>query len=734
MALTSTSKAKLSTAGTQKLSSLVVPDSSWIGTFPVKKTTPTAVVKTPTVVAKPVATPTVGSTGYYTAQGKTLDEANALKNQYALDKKNLTNPWVPSQNGSTPTPSFTDYPSTGNGQPADQYWFKYNADGSIDTVGMGLESSQAYDARQQYAKFLTESANYDSGYDVEGKYNALLDSEWVNAKRGELDTIDKDVTSQKNAISAIENRAREWYGALTADQNARLIDAEASPSRQVLAQKLLEQQTAGEAYNRAKASADTKLNLYTAQQTYKDQQITRKATLLKDRISALDISQTQKDLLMKKLEAKMQDYKETTTYARTNGDINSTDPIARNKAITNAVSQVTSQYKSYPWFIQRPDNVIADAIETGLASGKYKNLQDAIQQELITPIQGKAGYQDILNSSINKNDGFQTFSVKNADGSETAYVMDKKTGQFNQVAGGGSNTGTITKPVSTQSTQFLQMPIDSQGGQCGYYANRAVGLNGEPWGDDTLAGRMKTYTDRTPAVGGLVFFSGGKYDQKNGHVSVVTAVNADGSITVKESNLKWDEKVSTRTIPASEATGFYNNTPLAQANKSTATQKPLSSDASKLYGYTSTGLRNVEAVQSLIDKMGAREFIVRYKAGDPSVKPFVDDLADTVGRIRSGGAVNSEEATRFVERFVSGLNLLWDNSGSIKQMLWSTRQEFLDTQTKMGIDTSGYTATPTSSTPAPASPAMDRNTITANLKAKGYTDAQIQAYLTKKGL
>lgn len=59
--------------------------------------------------------------------------------------------------------------------------------------------------------------------------------------------------------------------------------------------------------------------------------------------------------------------------------------------------------------------MIADAIETGLASGKYANLQDAIQKELLTPIQGKAGYQDIMNSAINKNDGFQTFSVKNAD-------------------------------------------------------------------------------------------------------------------------------------------------------------------------------------------------------------------------------------------------------------------------------------------------------------------------------
>lgn len=85
-----------------------------------------------------------------------------------------------------------------------------------------------------------------------------------------------------------------------------------------------------------------------------------------------------------------------------------------------------------------------------------------------------------MNSAINKNDGFQQFSVKNADGSETAYVMDKKTGQFNQVTGGGSSTGTITRPVSTQSTQFLQTPEGSQGGQCGFYANRAVGLNGEP--------------------------------------------------------------------------------------------------------------------------------------------------------------------------------------------------------------------------------------------------------------
>jgi len=243
---------------------------------------------------------------------------------------------------------------------------------------------------------------------------------------------------------------------------------------------------------------------------------------------------------------------------------------------------------------------------------------------------------------------------------------------------------------------------------------------------------MKTYTDRTPAVGGLVFFSGGKYDQTNGHVSVVTAVNADGTITVKESNLKGDEKVSTRTIPASEATGFYNNTPLAKANQnSTTTQKPLSGDSAKLYGYTSTGLRMADQVESLVNKMGAREFILRYKAGDPTVSTVVQDLADTVGRIRSGGAVNNEEATRFIERFVSNLNLLWDNTGSIKNMISSTRQEFLDTQSKMGIDVSGYT--PQVEQNANNS-SMSADTIRQKLKSAGYSDEQIATYLKSKGI
>lgn len=90
-----------------------------------------------------------------------------------------------------------------------------------------------------------------------------------------------------------------------------------------------------------------------------------------------------------------------------------------------------------------------------------------------------------------------------------------------------------------------------------------------------------------------------------------------------------------------------------------------------------------DTVEKLVTDLGARTFIAKYYAGDPSVKSAVDDLADTVGRIRSGGAVNSEEAKRFTDRFVSGLNMIYGDSTSIKNMISSTRKEFQDTQSAM---------------------------------------------------
>lgn len=125
----------------------------------------------------------------------------------------------------------------------------------------------------------------------------------------------------------------------------------------------------------------------------------------------------------------------------------------------------------------------------------------------------------------------------------------------------------ITTPVSQQSTDFLSMADGTKWWQCGFYANRAVWLNGEPWWDDTVAGRTKTYTDKTPRVWGLVFFWPWSWlgNAKNGHVAVVSSIEG-WMMTIKQSNADGkSETVSTQTISIGTATWFYNNTPLAKA-------------------------------------------------------------------------------------------------------------------------------------------------------------------------
>lgn len=47
---------------------------------------------------------------------------------------------------------------------------------------------------------------------------------------------------------------------------------------------------------------------------------------------------------------------------------------------------------------------------------------------------------------------------------------------------------------------------------------------------------------------------------------MIKAVNQDGTMTIRDSNFKNDETVQERTIPITQAKGFYNNTPLAKAN------------------------------------------------------------------------------------------------------------------------------------------------------------------------
>ena len=109
---------------------------------------------------------------------------------------------------------------------------------------------------------------------------------------------------------------------------------------------------------------------------------------------------------------------------------------------------------------------------------------------------------------------------------------------------------------------YLQKQEGEEGGECWVFASRGVGMSSTPWGNSKEA-RVKAFADKTPQVWGMAFFGWAWYDPTYWHIGIVTSVNEDWTINVKDSNYNGDKKVTERTVPANTATGYYNNTPLA---------------------------------------------------------------------------------------------------------------------------------------------------------------------------
>jgi hypothetical protein len=82
--------------------------------------------------------------------------------------------------------------------------------------------------------------------------------------------------------------------------------------------------------------------------------------------------------------------------------------------------------------------------------------------------------------------------------------------------------------------------------------------------------------------------------------------------------------------------------------------KPLSSEAAKTLELGEGGLRNVSDIRNKISEgnklVGAS---LPFGIGDRDTSGLMDDLSDIIGRLRSGGAINSGEESRF-KRLIPG--------------------------------------------------------------------------------
>lgn len=197
------------------------------------------------------------------------------------------------------------------------------------------------------------------------------------------------------------------------------------------------------------------------------------------------------------------------------------------------------------------------------------------------------------------------------------------------------------KSAKLMGNSYITKSVWEEGGDCGFYASRGTGMSATPGGNSKEA-RTHAFSDKTPQVGWMAFFGGAGYDKTYWHIAIVTWINADWSITVKDSNYAWDGKVKERTVPASSATGYYNNTPLAKSigtDTQGSTGQYTDQNINDLAYLTELQEKNPTQASKDMKELGynARD-IANYKAGNVPLTDkqkqtsvsVIDDIKDLV--------------------------------------------------------------------------------------------------------
>ena len=95
--------------------------------------------------------------------------------------------------------------------------------------------------------------------------------------------------------------------------------------------------------------------------------------------------------------------------------------------------------------------------------------------------------------------------------------------------------------------------------------------------------------------------------------------------------------------------------------------KPLSGDAAKVNSITKTGLSNLNELRGIITKEVKKSTDATKFLTNRDLVDLIDTLADKVGRIRSGGAINKDEEARFKRSFFNPTDFIF--SSNIQQTL-----------------------------------------------------------------
>ncbi len=225
----------------------------------------------------------------------------------------------------------------------------------------------------------------------------------------------------------------------------------------------------------------------------------------------------------------------------------------------DTVTGVAAQYGLQPNSIKWSNNLQSDALEPG-------------RQLVIPPVDGVV-------VTAQNGDTYATLAQKYNANPERVALFNDETGSGGVVAGqqivipGGTvaaptapATSRSSAPSTVRTSADFAMVIGGGNrydyGYCTWYAyNRRAALGkpiGGMWGNASswasLARSSGFSVNNTPSVGAVMQTASGAGGY--GHVAVVESVGVDGSITVSEMNYAGWNRISSRTLSASEAASY----------------------------------------------------------------------------------------------------------------------------------------------------------------------------------
>lgn len=253
-----------------------------------------------------------------------------------------------------------------------------------------------------------------------------------------------------------------------------------------------------------------------------------------------------------KRDAELDQIKKKANLQNQLSDLSVKDPEQLRANLSNALN---SYYEKYGSLIMRSKDQVVDDI-LRYAKEKGVSVAQAMSENFIKPLQNKPQYRSL----INKQTGYDPTSWQQKwritqDGDGKVKIQMEWTGKIPESFSRQQRVQSYSNWLSQANTLedvgsiVSSFQDGAKWGQCGAFANdiaKAIGSNvhfGGKLSEKTNPTWSYTKSD-VPQVGSFAIFNSKNYPA-NGHVGVVTKVNADGSFVMKSSNRGWDERIYT---------------------------------------------------------------------------------------------------------------------------------------------------------------------------------------------